>query len=161
MLRKKSVLLALFLLSIPGLAAPVKPKKTTEQALVANEPSISNTTYVVSIGASVFLGFGLGQATQDRWSSAGWPFTIIDGAFYITLLSQMGDSQSGSRSNLSDGARNTIIGVYAVSRVVQLVETVVWGAGHLKNTEPETVGGFIAPAGVQASALVAGMRFSF
>ena len=36
---------------------------------------------VAAVGASAFVGFGTGQATEGTWSTSGWKFAVADGAF--------------------------------------------------------------------------------
>jgi hypothetical protein len=64
---------------------PVAVQLTVEEHERLQRGEISDMAHVGGGMANVFLGFGIGQAIQGRWSEKGWLFTV-GGAASITAM---------------------------------------------------------------------------
>src|SRR5687767_14647149 len=60
----------------PGVQYPVALSQDDHDLLMRGE--ISDGEHAAGAIASIFIGFGSGQAIQGRWSDKGWIFTLGD-----------------------------------------------------------------------------------
>jgi len=58
---------------------------TSDEADLLETGDISDVQHIGGGFASLFMGLGVGQAIQGRWSETGWMFTLGEGAS-VTLL---------------------------------------------------------------------------
>ncbi len=73
-MRSLALLIALSLVSVTTAAAqPAMMPMTAEEPIDAE---IGTGAHVGGVVANVFIGFGLGQAIQGRWTETGWMFTL-------------------------------------------------------------------------------------
>jgi hypothetical protein len=86
--------------------------------------------------AAVFLGFGLGQAVQGRWSEKGYIFTLGEGASIVAMIwgasRTFGCHDVESRCDESGAAALLVGGVLALSvfRVWESVDAFVAPPEH-------------------------------
>lgn len=64
---------------------PVAIQLTVEEHELLQRGEISDGAHIGGGVANIFLGFGIGQAIQGRWSEKGWLFTV-GGAASITAM---------------------------------------------------------------------------
>lgn len=69
---------------------PVQLNAEDQQLLAEGE--ISEGAHVGGVVANVFLGFGVGQAVQGRWSDTGWIFTLGEAASITALFVGLGQA---------------------------------------------------------------------
>lgn len=123
-MKKWTLLVLVFLLHSVGFV----PFSEASETVYAT-PVLTKNQVWLGAGAGLVLGFGSGQSIQNRWSEAGWPFTLTDGVAAIALLSTFGDCLSCSQS--ANDTRNTVRGVgaglFIVSRVLQVGELILYG----------------------------------
>lgn len=79
-----------------------------------------------ALASSYLVGFGTGQALQDRWSEKGSYFAAVDGTSLAVFLTR-GLNQGGSSSS-----SGFAVGVYLVSRVWQFVDVILDASSHTK-----------------------------
>ena len=79
----------------------------------------------VAIASSYLVGFGTGQAIQNRWSDSGLNFAIADGASLSMMLYGLTSCSYSSNCNTGTGTVTSGALIYVVSRVWQLVDTIV------------------------------------
>lgn len=159
---KKSILKSLIVLllassgSLLGHASEPRP---------ADRPTPTESQIWLGAGIGSVFGFGSGQAVQNRWSEAGWPFTVVDGVAAVALLSTFGDCLSCSRE--ANDTRDTIRaaggGLFIASRIVQVGELVIYGIrnhGRAERSNQKKVAWALVPDPERAAAaLVSAIRF--
>lgn len=68
----------------PGYAYPAPLTAEEHELLLDGE--ISDGAHVGGGVAAIFVGFGVGQAIQGRWSERGWIFTLGEGASVAAII---------------------------------------------------------------------------
>lgn len=116
----------------PGYAYPVQLSPEDHELLVRGE--ISDGAHAGGAIASIFLGFGSGQAIQGRWSDTGWIFTLGETASFVAMIAGMVrtfddcvDEFDNSRDcDHSDGPPLIIVGAlgFTVFRVWEVVDAI-------------------------------------
>lgn len=78
-----------------------------------------------AIPASTFVGFGLGQAIQDRYSDYGWMYTTADSVGWFFLIMTMGDcrDRTGSCQDNKDRMGDAAGTILITSRLAQIIDT--------------------------------------
>ena len=111
---------------------------------IAKAP-FDSTKIWLAIPASAFIGFGLGQAIQDRYSDYGWAYTTADSAGYLLFFLTFGDCResTGSCQDNKDRMRETAAALLITSRITQLIDTSIWSYKYY-NKYPSVT--FIVPA---------------
>jgi hypothetical protein len=97
----------------PGYA-PVPVQLTPDQLELLQKGEISEGAHVGGAAASIFLGFGVGQAVQGRYGETGWIFTVGEIASITALFIGVGQAlddcfDSDARCN-DDKGEGLIIG---------------------------------------------------
>lgn len=96
--------------------------------------TISQGRYIGGGAASIFLGFGIGQAIQGRWSERGWIHATIQsitlavsiGSLVFTGVSLLEDANNDYFSGQSSVGFGLIIGAVIVgigSRIWEIIDT--------------------------------------
>lgn len=78
---------------------------TPDQVELLQKGEISDGAHVGGAAASVFLGFGIGQAVQGRYGETGWIFTVGEIASFTALVvgvSQALDDCFGDSTSCND-----------------------------------------------------------
>lgn len=96
---------------------PVAIQLTADEAALLDKGEISSMAHLGGGVASIFFGFGLGQAIQGRWSERGWLFTVGESASVVAMV--VGITQSIA----NDGDPWLFIGGY-----IALLGFRIWGA---------------------------------
>lgn len=68
----------------PGYAYPAQLTPEEHELLLDGE--ISDGAHIGGGVAAIFVGFGVGQAIQGRWSERGWIFTLGEGASVAAII---------------------------------------------------------------------------
>jgi hypothetical protein len=99
---------------------PVQVQLTAEEQELLQQGEVSDGQHIGGGLASLFLGLGVGQAVQGRWSETGWIFTLGETASVVSLIvgaskqfNDCFDGQVGCR-NQSDGDAYLIAGVVGI-----------------------------------------------
>lgn len=160
-----------------GYPQPPQLQLTAEEMETLSIGYITDGQYIGGGVASLFVGFGVGQAVEGRWHDTGWIFTLGEpvafGVFIYGLMQNIGCiGTSGGCSNNHD-AGSTAIVVGAVSlvglRLWEVIDAFVGPSRHneryralqmrLGNPMPAyTYRPFVAPSNGGA---VAGLSLSF
>ena len=87
----------------------------------------------VALASSYFVGFGTGQAIQNRWSESGMNFAIADGASLAMLLYGL---SSCSSSDCNSGASTMLAGyvILVGSRIWQVADVIVDSSATYKKS---------------------------
>ena len=102
--------------------ADIDPSSEPVQTIIFPKESWQARDFLAT-GASFFVGFGLGQAIQNRWSESGLTFAIIDGASVITMVSALSNCVNSScEDDVSTLALANV--VLTVSRVWQVIDVI-------------------------------------
>jgi hypothetical protein len=116
--------------------APPPPLTEAEVELLASG-EISDGQHVGGGVASVFLGFGIGQAIQGRWSDKGWIFTVGDATAYGLVIYGLSQNDCwiriwGECDDDDDGVAAVVAGlaVGAVFRVWEIIDAFAAPPGH-------------------------------
>jgi hypothetical protein len=111
---------------------------TEEEADLLASGEITDGQHIGGGVASLFLGFGIGQAIQGRWSDKGWIFTVGDTAAYGLIIYGLSQNDCwiriwGECDNDDDGVAAVVAGlaVGAVFRVWEIVDA--WAAPPAHN----------------------------
>lgn len=78
---------------------------TPDEAQLLQKGEITDGQHIGGAAASIFLGFGIGQAVQGRYGETGWIFTVGEIASFTALivgLSQQFDDCFNSDSSCND-----------------------------------------------------------
>ncbi|MBA3499447.1 MAG: hypothetical protein M4D80_38270 [Myxococcota bacterium] len=103
---------------------------TPEEHELLMDGEISSGQHIGGGVAALFLGFGVGQAVQGRWSDTGWIFTLGEAASFAVLIGGMvrtfDDCQLDGQDNCdhSDGPPLMIAGLigFTVFRIWEIVD---------------------------------------
>lgn len=100
---------------------PMAIQLTAEEHSLLQRGEISDGAHVGGGLANVFLGFGIGQAIQGRWSEKGWLFTV-GGAASITAIIV------GAVSTIEGGGENGEGVLLFIGGYIGFLVFHVWGA---------------------------------
>lgn len=102
---------------------PPMVQLTAEEAEILQNGPISDGAHIGGGFAALFLGFGIGQAVQGRWSDKGWIFTVGDLGSLTMMIYGMtnmltacavdDDPYTDSCDNDGNGAGFLVIGALA------------------------------------------------
>jgi hypothetical protein len=114
-------------LAQPGMT-PTVPLTPDEQDLLA-QGEYSHGKIIGGGITAIAAGFGIGQAVEGRWLSAGWKFTLFDVASVALVI---GGAASAFQANCDSGCNDTAfalflggLGIYTISRVWQSFDAFV------------------------------------
>jgi hypothetical protein len=122
----------------PGYGPPIQLTPEDQELLAQGE--ISDGQYIGGAALAVFMGLGIGQAVQGRWSERGYIFTFGEiGTFALMMYGavQLIDDCSNidgrcSNSNNSNGTGALVAGLvgYSVFRIWDIVDSISGPAEH-------------------------------
>ena len=104
---------------------------TPDEADLLQQGEISDGAHVGGAVASLFLGFGVGQAVQGRYGETGWIFTLGEAASMVALVAGFVKTfdncfvVDGQTCNNNSGGNELLIGGFiglAVFRVWEVVD---------------------------------------
>lgn len=155
---------------------------TQEEAELLQDGIIDDGQIILGGLGAIFVGFGLGQAIEGRWSDTGWIFTageIAAMTVAIVGIAQCGDHVVHSNDDFDHGgfceehgAGKFIVGLLAFAglRVWETVDAFVGPASHnrrVRAVQARVYGGYPPPYSfyvkptMSNEGTVAGLSFSF
>lgn len=124
----------------PGYGPPIRLSPEDQDLLASGE--ITDGQVLGGVLANVFIGFGIGQAIQGRWSERGWIFTLgetgsialmIAGAVEIAgshCDTELGGCRSNNTSDSGAGLLVAGLVAYGVFYVWGIVDAAVGPSDH-------------------------------
>jgi hypothetical protein len=122
----------------PGYGYPVALTPEEHELLMDGE--ISSGAHIGGGVASLFLGFGTGQAIQGRWSDTGWIFTLGEVASFTAMIAGLyrtfddcvDEFENTSDCDHSDGPPLIIVGAigFTVFHIWEIVDAFAGPAEH-------------------------------
>jgi hypothetical protein len=94
----------------PGYGYPAQLTPEEHELLLDGE--ISDGAHIGGGIASIFIGFGAGQAIQGRWSDTGWIFTLGESASIALLIAgaiRIADDDIGDNDNDDESTGGTML----------------------------------------------------
>ncbi len=164
----------------PGYGPPIQLTIEDQELLASGE--ISDGQHLGGAALAVFMGFGIGQAVQGRWSDRGYIFTLGEIAAIAALIYGAAEMINNCDANLDTvcnsrgndtGVAPFVVGLigFSVLRIWEVVDSITGPIDHntrLRNLRirtgyrPMGYGGikpFVAPSGDQGA--TAGITFRF
>ena len=108
---------------------------TAEEQDLLRQGEISDGQYIGGGVAALFLGFGIGQGVQGRWSERGWIFTLGEVASVGLMIygaTRTVDCIDSTRCNHNDGVGEIVGGALAYTglRIWETVDAFVVPPSH-------------------------------
>ncbi|CAN5576524.1 hypothetical protein BH10BDE1_BH10BDE1_33020 [soil metagenome] len=127
---------------------------STSHALAADKSQIASSsepseTYkpekiYLGIGMSALVGFGTGQAVQDRYLERGIWYTGAELAGFVLLIGSYGDCRLGDGDCKDSQGRRASVGalLLGVAHIAEIVDAVIWSTEYYDQHHPTA---FIQP----------------
>lgn len=121
---------------------PMQVQLTVDEQWLLERGFISQGEHIGGGVAALFLGFGIGQAIQGRWSDKGWIFTVGEGVAFGAMIygmmrafdcSTRYDEYNNSFSDCEDdGIGIMVVGLlgYSVLRIWETVDAFAAPSAH-------------------------------
>lgn len=118
-----------------GYQPVVQVQLTADEAEILRRGPISDGAHIGGGVASLFVGFGVGQALQGRWGDTGWIFTVGELAsmgLMIYGFAQVFEECYGEPCNGSDGVAALLVGALAAGgfRIWEVVDAFAGPASY-------------------------------
>lgn len=151
-----------------GAQAPAKPlihprvakEKAAREALGEADREIDWSKVALAPAASLVLGFGLGQAIQQRLNGYAIAYPVADGIGWLLVVSAMGSCPRGGGDCKKGRERRHNIGLILLgaSRLAQVIDSGIWGYRYWRDGGEPKVS--LLPVPVEGgAALSVGFRF--
>jgi hypothetical protein len=120
----------------PGQTVPspsaYQPQLTDDERDLLAKGEISDRRYTSGALASFFVGFGIGQALEGRWSDTGYIFTLGETASAVALIYGLDRTLHCFEGCSNDGSRWIIGGTFFLGafRVVEIVDALIAPPRH-------------------------------
>lgn len=119
---------------LPYVYQPAPVLLTPEEQELLAEGEMPIVQHAGGGALAFFVGFGLGQAVQGRWSDTGWMFTLGDAAAYTAIIAGAREFEPCVFSD-SGSCNNTRAGLLIVGGAISLLGLHIW----------QTVDAFVVP----------------
>lgn len=160
---------------------PPQVQITAEEAALLQRGEIDDGSHLLGVAASIFVGFGAGQAVEGRWHTKGYIFTfgetialtgIIAGVIDISEAQRAGGQTERSRE---DRGTTLLVGGligFSVLRFWEMGDAIIAPSSHnmrvralrerIGPNQPVVVGTHVVPyVGHSHDATTAGVAFRF
>ena len=84
--------------------------------------TISQGSYIGGGVASIFLGFGIGQAIQGRWKERGWIHTTVQSGVFLAYIGSL-VAVIGNKNEILPFFAGGLLIVLAGSKIWEMVDT--------------------------------------
>ena len=135
----------------PHAYQPQPVQLTADEADLLARGEISDAAHMGGGLAALFLGFGIGQAVQGRWSDKGWIFTVGEGASWFALFYGVAHAIGDCFANDDDRCDDDRSGSLIVAGALGLTVFRIWG----------TIDAFAAPSSHNARVRELRMRTGY